>query len=279
MFLGAIILCNCSGGLIDVGPGGGGAAGASGAANGAWAGSAGSNSVNGGGDPSLACTDNTPLEQWPSSDGCVATSNLAIAGTWHGYLEGESGPWGELTLVIKGASTSGGVCGTLRVGAGPAPAPATNPHTSYPDPNVDTSVAHILNAWVAGYPHTLLSGSTDGTRVQFSIARSEAYRSWCALQDPYLAVGNGSCTCLPSWVTTTQNGTCLLTDPVTGKHLQPNCGQLELCSGSQQLCACNAQGCDAARSSDNLPFDLRFNGDQADGVGNSGRAFFTRVPN
>jgi hypothetical protein len=290
-----LIALGCSGRAIEVGPAGGssGATGAGGSAGntGDWSPSTPSD-----------CADQTPLPSWPDDSGCVAASDLPMTGTWHGYVENQGAPWDQLTLVITGASITGGVCGTLAIGAGPPPAPATDPNVGYP-PGSETGTP-ATELFLSGYPLTI-SGTTDGTRVVFSVIDAEPYRGWCKLQSSYYSrtnvtnggsngVGGGaaggtgvagssptapSCGCLPFWpdfsVTSSVNGLCTATDVTSPRKLVVDCGKLDLCFGGLPVCTCNASGCDAAPDRDRINFDLRFSADGAIGSNTYNAAFPT----
>ena len=261
LVLGALIALGCSGQSIDVGPGGGGG-GSSAQGNGA-SGSSGSSAL-----PGLACVNPAPLTAWPDPMGCVAGSDLPLVGTWHGYVENGTAPWDDLTLVINGASVTGGVCGTLTIGTGTPPAPATDPSNP---PGTDRSTGATPGV-TPGFPLTLLRGTTDGTRVRFSVAQTEPYRSWCGIQSSYLndAAPNG-CSCLPNWAamgstsSTPSSGPCTLLDPTHAHNLTVGCAQFQLCVIGSNTCSCNAAGCDASVTGSGADFDLRFTANTAEG--------------
>jgi hypothetical protein len=226
----------------------------------------------------LACEDTTPLPTWPSTADCTSGENLPLVGSWHGYIENQQAPWDDLTLVISGASVSGGLCGTLKVGGGPAPAPATDPTVGYPDPNafLQSDQERIL----PGYAFTLLHTSTDGARVRFSIASTEAWKGWCAMQASYSAGQGLSCNCLPNWASQgDKNQGCKLLDPAGVQDLSVNCAKLADC-GLGSVCQCSGSGCTASPNG-SFDFDLRFTGDAGEGSSTAApgpRAQFVRMP-
>lgn len=287
LMLGVVLVSGCSG-TIDVGPspGAGGVPGSS-----VSTGASGAMTASGAAAASTfdgpACTDANPLPTWPSSSACVPGSNLPIVGTWHGYLENGQTPWDEITLVIKGASVSGGVCGTVAIGSGSLPPPATDPNLGYPLPEPDSAYARRPE-FIAGYPLTILDGSSDGTRVQFHYADNESRRSWCQIQTPASSSASDSnyCGCLPpNWGATNAppNG-CKMIDPSGGLH-PVSCYKELLCSPITHICACNSAGCDSSMDSGGT-FDLRFATDSAEGSASGlgatanagGRVYFTRLP-
>jgi hypothetical protein len=292
---GVLSLCACSGTTIDVGPGatdgsvnsaGGSANDSGGSANSSGGsvfpsagamfvaltgGAAGrANNV----PAEAACTDEKPLAPWPAADACAGASDLPVVGTWHGYVEQQQPPWDDLTLVIQGASVSGGVCGTLTVGSGPVVvAPANNPNQDYPYPNFP------MHGGIPGVPMRLLKGNTDGTRLRFTVSNAEIMRSWCALQDSYRV--EGRCECLPRWPGSGPgDGSFTFLDPAGKHNLVVSASRQDQCSRIQP-CACNAQGCDASPDALPIDFDLRVAANTAEGTASrySGpRVYFTRVP-
>jgi len=275
--LGIFITLGCSGRAIDVGPNGsGGNANAGGSSTVGAAGNAGSTGL-----PPSDCTVTTPLPAWPTATSCVANSDLPLVGTWQGYVEGAGMPWDQITLVINGASVSGGLCGTLSIGAGPAPVlpPATDPSVGYPLGN--QPVIAGSPSFIPAFVNTLLDGTTDGMRVRFSVTPSEPYRDWCALQTPFAFTD--TCSCLPNWAVEqdASTGLCKYKEPTSpAREFEVDCGKFSLCSGVAPICACNASGCDAATAlPSTVAFDLRFTGDTAEGSNTHslGRTYFTRV--
>ncbi|MEO6601984.1 MAG: hypothetical protein ABIQ16_19045 [Polyangiaceae bacterium] len=270
--LGLILATGCSG-SIDVGPGN--AAGAPGNAAGAPGNAAGSGNTAPG---ALACTDATPLPSWPATSGCTSGADLPIVGTWHGYVENQVAPWDDLTLVVNGASVAGGLCGTLTIGTGTPPPPATDPNVGYPDPSETTwqeKSARIL----PGFVLSLLNGTTDGARVRFSVGRTEPWKGWCGLQTSYKGDTGSSCNCLPNW-SIEGDSNCTLFDPSGGQDLVVNCAKAALCASIGGVCQCNDSACTATVTA-STDFDLRFAGDEAEGNATSvlgARTHFVRVP-
>ncbi len=286
IYLWALVALGCSGRSIDVGSGGSSAGAVATGAGDAAASMSGAGGAGSGYSvlPPSNCTSTTPLPSWPDPNACdaasAATGSLSpLVGTWNGYVENGQPPWDQLTLTINGASVDGGVCGTLVVGAGPAPAPATNPNVGYPAGGDQTGYGGATAAGVSGATLTLLKGTTDGVRVQFSVAQSEAWRSWCQLQSSF-SDSSLSCGCLPQYSVvmgaTSTSGACKLT--TASSTLTVNCGKFQLC-GQTRVCACNASGCDAS-TDQTADFDLRFTADMGEGSNTSNpaaRTIFTRA--
>ncbi len=279
---GALFIVGCSGRAIDVGPAGTGATGtgATGTGGGNDAsstGGTGNTGAGGSGGISAACTLPPPAPVWVDSSTCVSSSNLPIVGTWSGYQENAAAPWDSLTLEVDGASVNGGVCGKLTVGAPTTLAPATRADEVYP-PGSDLEGAGAAPGIYPGYALTLIGGKTDGTRVQFTVADLEYYRSWCQLQSSY-EVNGTTCNCIPSPIVKgppMDNGPCSVQDTVGDFHTI-NCEQAFACNS--QVCACSSAGCDANAQAQ-TSFDLRFDADSAEGSATSlqnAPVHFTRV--
>jgi hypothetical protein len=267
LVLGTLIALGCSGRTIDVG--------------GMSSGSAAQ-----GGAPALLpsdCVDTTPLPSWPDSSSCVASSDLPLTGIWRGYVENTGAPWDKLTLVITGASIAGGVCGTLSIGAGPPPAAATDPTVGYPPGVGDNGAGGGTGAtpFLSAYPLTVLTGTTDGARVQFAVSQDEPYRGWCQLQTSLRASDQAvaGCNCLPDWPEATEvsgsSSACKLLDPARSKSLTVDCGKMALCYSGHRVCACNASGCDGTPNGYTVGFDLRFAANSAVGSNTDSTTFPT----
>jgi hypothetical protein len=279
--VGALIVLGCSGQKIDVGPGGG-SSGDSAEMSGGGTTSAGGAAQSGLSTlPASNCNDTTPLPTWPDPTSCVSSVASPLVGTWQGYVENAAAPWDQLTLVINGASVDGGVCGTIVVGAGPAPVPATDPNVGYP-PSYAAGSDYAPRI-VSGFALTLQNGTTDGARVRFSVRQAEPWRGWCELQSSY-DMGAQQCSCVPQYSSltgsTSNSGICTLKE---GSHdLTVNCGKAFLCQGpTAPHCACNDTGCDAA-TDEEIDFDLQFSGDTAEGSNTengANRNHFMRVTN
>ena len=290
LLLAALGLVACSGRSLDVGPGGDNTSETN--TGGAAASSAGA------GNAAPLCTSDTPLPTWPDDAGCVASSDLPLVGTWSGYVEQAGPPFDTLQLTIRGASTSGGLCGTLTIGQGAPPPVASNPNVGYPNPT-DATTNYGDPTLVQGYAFTLLNGVTDGARVRFSISQAQPLRGWCQLQTSYAGVLGGNCTCVPDWGYTgnvpgqrgaNADGTCVIEppDPITGvasadspRNIVANCAQVKICESSRGVCACNSTGCEASPTASNIDFDLRFTANAAQGSStapsNNATAYFART--
>ncbi|HET7542990.1 MAG TPA: hypothetical protein VFK05_24120 [Polyangiaceae bacterium] len=274
--VGAIGLCACSG-SIDVGPGAGGAPASNGlggaSASDALGGAPASSDPGGApadgtsGSASATCTNETPLPEWPSTTGCASSADFPLVGQWHGYIENRAAPWDELVLDIQGANSEG-LCGTLTVGSGPPPPPASDGREAYPP---STTVMHaVTRGAIPGYALTLLGGKTDGARVRFGVATAEGFKSWCELQTSYSAGSGCACITAGSIQRSDASNECTVTDN-SGVVRNFTCAQVDLCAS--HLCSCNASGCSAAQS-EGYAFDLVVTGDTMQGS----NAHFTRSP-
>ena len=271
--LAVLALSACSGSAIDVGPGGAGAPGASGAS--------GASGATGG--PHSTCTSQTPLPIWPPvNPACANSSGSPLIGSWHGYAENQPAPWDEVFLEISGVS-SDGLCGTLKVGNVALPS-VIDPAQVYP-PHTRASYIPVL---VPGAAMTLQNGTTDGTRVRFTVYINEAYKDWCELQTSYQGQV-GMCTCVPIGAPTVNavGDQCTIADPNSSGTLTYECGKATMCTNAGGACICNSSGC-AAEVNNPWEFDLRISGDTIQGglkggtggenAFHAGTVYFTRTP-
>lgn len=292
LLLAAALLTGCSG-SVDVGPGVGGSTGWAGAPSTGGAGTPGAGQGASGATGALAfdataCANPLPLPSWPSASECVADDTLPMIGIWNGYVELGRAPWDKLTLKVVGRDSAGRICGSLTVGNGTPPAPATDPDLGYPELPGDEASWHGIASYsppIDGYSFSLLNGFTDGARLTFAVVQNESVRSWCKLQTSYAARAEqptAGCTCLP-WANggyDTTTDACYLLDPSNGRW-PVNCMKRSMCNTMLSICACNEVGCDASSDGNNYSFDLRFTGDSAEGSSSSApssRTYFTRAP-
>jgi hypothetical protein len=244
--LGSATMIACAGKTIDVGPG--------------PALSSDPGQMEAGSGPTEGFSIVAPPPSWPDPDSCIATSNAAITGTWKGYVESALAPWDKLVLVIQGAAEGGPVCGTLTIGSGDRPPPATDPNVGYP-PGVLLSVSAIL----PGFTYTLLNGTLREGRLRIGISAAEPWRGWCALQTPITDDANpGLYRCVRNWPA----AGCLQTNPATGEQVSVDCGKLALCMG--MTCVCDANSCGANAAASDL-FDLHVAGAEGDGSRETGQ--------
>ena len=289
------------GGGIAVGTAGSGGSGAGGTVGGGGipAGAAGTTGIGGsaltgaagGGGSTTSAGGGTAPGAGGSGQGAAAgtTGQGGASGTsvqsWTGYIENYMFPSGSDAIKFAFSTDAAGtVTGTVTLGMGTPPPPATDPNVGYPtglaiyDP-LDFSRSY----WAEGYAYPMRSGGTlQSGRMRFSIGNRELWRGWCALQQP---VANSS-TCLPNWGSSAdaQHSSCALLDPTTMAYVPVDCGKLALC-GFDAVCSCDTTTCSVAEDGDSvLMFDINIDGARAAGsaaggplVGNN-NVDFTRDP-
>lgn len=258
----------CAGKSIEIGPG---AAGAGGRAGSSGTPATGGAPGNGGSNPGR------PLPSWPDPSACVAASNLPLTGLWNGYQENAptTDPFNHIRLDIHGASEAGGLCGTMTIGTGSPPPPATNADIGYP-PGLQGGGGGP--PFIEGFPFTLIDGTVDSDRVRFNVAYNEPWRGWCRLQTPVAdEVNPGDYHCMPNWGSVGDgSGHCWIIDPHSNQRVSVDCGKLMLCS-SQPTCTCNATACDANDGFNVGTFDIHFDAASGDGSASNQRVRFFRA--
>jgi hypothetical protein len=197
-------------------------------------------------------------------------------GAWKGYTESRQAPWDAILLDIRGVTETGMLCGTMTIGAGGPPAPATDPNVGYP-PGQNLLVSTFFTSPVVqGFAYTLLDGTMQDGRVRFTLRGNEPWRGWCALQTPIADPANNRYGCLRTYRSAMVNPStldCRIIED-NGTYTPIDCGKFMLC-GPNSACACDAEGCDADPGM-RYPFDLHFDAASADGAGPTGRARFFR---
>jgi hypothetical protein len=182
-----------------------------------------------------------------------------------------------MVLDIRGASEEAGVCGTLTVGSGIQPPPATDPDVGYPPGLRGGGGAPPAPP---GFSYTLLHGTVQDSRVRFDIGNNEPWRGWCGLQTPVPDVVNaGRYGCLPngeSGATTPAGHECFLIEQGVRGQRVVDCGKLMLCNW-YPVCACNASSCDAKTDFNADNYDLHFDAAAADGSKGNSRVRFFRA--
>jgi hypothetical protein len=163
-------------------------------------------------------------------------SGLGVRQSWTGYVEMHQFPSGSDAVRVSFSSDSSGVVvGTVTLGSGTPPSPATDPNAYYP-PGVPDG---FWSEAIEGFPFTIANGTLVGSRLRFNIWETELMNSWCALQAPV----PGSYHCLPDWASQgSMSGTdCSQTSP-TGQVVHVSCPKLWLCE-VYPVCTCTAAGC------------------------------------
>jgi len=198
------------------------------------------------------------------------------AQAWTGYVENYAFPSGSDTVKIAFAVDSAGqVTGTVILGNGTPPPPATDPNVGYP-PGYNDQQQPLLfgppNYIAEGYAYTMRGGTLAGPRLRFGVSLTELWRDWCALQTPI----PGAFSCVPNLGAAFTSTGCYQTNPATNEMVTVDCGKLSLCwAGS--VCQCDASGCQA-QDGNNSMFDISINNDRADGSMDTHNVHFTRDP-
>jgi len=198
-------------------------------------------------------TDVSTLPIGPGADAQKSGTPGALA-TWTGYVENFSFGSGSDRIQLAFASDSAGqVSGTVTLGDGTAPPPATDPAVGYP-PGMNTKIL-MPASYLEGSTFTIKTGSLQSNRLRFSIDAVELWAGWCALQAP---PSDGSDICVPNWggESNADQTVCILHGPA-GESLPIDCVKWNLCFMSR-VCKCSAAGCVAnyEESGYKISFDL-----------------------
>jgi hypothetical protein len=177
-------------------------------------------------------------------------------------------------LTIRGLTEDGQPCGTLRIGEGDPPPPASDPDIEYPESQPAGGGLQIGSGRSSAYPgaeYQIYDVSNTSTRLAFSIAYNELLRSWCGLQTRY----PGSDSCLPGNYNAGRAGDVCTITPKDEEERPVACFKLSYCSPS--VCVCDDAGCDA--SPQGTLFDLHWDDGNLEGsLNNNTPIFFDRVP-
>ncbi len=176
-------------------------------------------------------------------------ATVASNESWTGFVYSYHFPSGSDAVKISFALDSrGDVSGTVTMGAGTPPPPATDFNVGYP-PGFGSDLTGQLSQFSEGYPHEMHSidysvGNLPGSRrLQFLTKDSDLWRHWCERQTP---VGHtGTCAASGEAVPTGDGHSCIYNqspgdadagvDPIT-----VDCGKLFLC---RYMCECNTVTC------------------------------------
>ena len=150
----------------------------------------------------------------------------------------------KLELVTKGDET----VGTFTIGTGDPLPPPTDADTAWPPGYWDDGHMDFAGrppAPITGFPYTVVRGAGCDSTLRFSIASTEAWQDWCALQTPVysgpdfgwgcILRGNGASSDGVSCTTSDSSGNDLGTYPVW------KCSACGIFSGG--MCACDENGC------------------------------------
>jgi hypothetical protein len=204
---------------------------------------------------------------------------LGQATSWTGYIENYQFPSGSDVVKFAFASDDAGqVVGTVILGNGTPPPPATDPNVGYP-PGYGSQSGGLIggapNYIAEGYAYPMQNGTLDGQRLRFGVSLRDLWRDWCALQTPI----PGSSFCLPNWggMYSPQTG-CSQTNPATGQVVPVDCGKFSLCFSGSSVCICDPSGCRAQDDYVDDMFDVSINNDRADGSMDTHNIHFTKDP-
>jgi hypothetical protein len=273
----------CAGKALDVGADGAMSGGGSSAAGGTGSGATGDepSSVGARGNlgydgPHVAGAD------WPDPAECLAAPNSPLVGSYKGHwpvagIYPETA--GDAVLTIRGLTADGQPCGTLRIGEGDPPPPATDPDAPYPASDAmdgmngmgGLNIGPGLSVALPGVEYQIYGVKNSSSRLAFSIGYNEVLRSWCGLQTRY----PGSDTCLPANYNASQDPSGCSFRPTGGMSVPVACVKLSNCS--PYVCVCDDAGCDGATQG--TLFDLHWDDRNLEGaVNTSTPIFLDRVP-
>jgi hypothetical protein len=210
--------------------------------------------------------------------------------TWTGYVENFSFLSGSDAIKLAfSVESSGQLVGTVTLGSGTPPPPATEPNVGYPAEFSPFGLFGAREYIAEGYPYSMRDGTLSGARLRFSIGTLELWTDWCALQTPAPATGQCdepvcSSLCLPNQgYMMSLNGRCALWNPATGQYDKPvDCGKAALCLGDL-ICRCDPSACSVIDDVGHIRFDITVNAADASGSAVGGQivdrnVHFTRAP-
>jgi len=218
--------------------------------------------------------------EWPDPADCKSAPNSPLVGRYKGRwpLGSVGEPSGDAVLTIRGLTADGQPCGTLYIGEGDPPAPATDPDAPYP---ASTGAGGGLGGSITpgvgrptaqpGVEYQILDVESSSSRLAFSIAYNELLRSWCGLQTRYPE----SDSCMPGNYTAAQNPSGCTITPEKGMEMSIPC--VKLSYSNANVCRCTEEGCDAVAQP--VGFELHWDGPNLEGaVYFNTPIFLDRVP-
>jgi hypothetical protein len=202
------------------------------------------------------------------------TNPSGVSGDWVGYLEGYSFYFqGSDALRFHfGVDAQGHDTLTIVRGMGVVPPAPTDPFQAWPSALIDDGGGpgpgeSYPEEPVAGFAYTAHDVTWQGSRLQLATLSSEPWAAWCGLQTSYPVPGsptNYSCNEGSGAKSSSSDPSlCIFTDAPDPKA-RCTWNHYEMCNGLT-FCDCNATGCGAAVEKQ-IPFDITFEGAQADGV-------------
>lgn len=183
--------------------------------------------------------------------------------SWTGYIENYKFPSGsDAVRIAYTTDATGNIVGTVTLGNGTPPPPATDQNVGYPPGLSDFDSTAIPRSYVAeGYAYTMRDVDFNGRRMKFSVGIWELWQGWCVLQTPFPSADS----CLPNAGASisADHMHCALLNPATGQYDYPvDCGKLSLCQFGM-TCTCDATGCTVRDQGRQLTFDLSVTADGA----------------
>jgi len=241
------------------------------------------------------CCDSGVCAQ--DQSGCsqaTAALSASASGQWTGYIENFQLSTDDSITVSIAAADDGTLSGTVRIGHGPPPPPATDGSTAWPAEV--QGVDAIVPVYIPGFAYSVEDVSWQARRLKFRIPKYQPWQPWCALQQPYEqthCADPPACTtyesdgfsCSPSAgaVTVDAQGGCHTVATATTPSVAIDCAKGTLCDtigacncqsggcvcGGFGVCACDATGCRAGSEWMSVPigywFDIAFDGGKGDG--------------
>jgi hypothetical protein len=204
----------------------------------------------------------------------MSAPGSSLVGSYKGHwplADNYDEPKGDAVLTIKGLTSDGQPCGTLRIGEGDPPPPATDPDAPYParvgmDGMDGAKFGTGLTTAYAGVEYQIYGVKNSASRLAFSISYNELLRSWCGLQTRY--PGSGSC--LPGNYSASQDSNGCTITPEGGAPMSIPCFKLSMCT--PYICVCDDAGCDAAPQA--TLFDLHWDDGNLEGSLNTNTPIF-----
>jgi hypothetical protein len=222
---------------------------------------------------SVCCADNTCARDQVSCPAPAPTMSTPpvtplsdslreeARGQWTGYVENFSFPSGSDAIQLSFAVSGNGLTGTVILGQGSPPPPATDPDAPWPVGWPAPSEGFRYARTIEGFAYTAHDIRSENQRIRFTVLLTDAYLPWCALQTTYRdAQGNFACMPNVGW-SNDGSGQCVLnTTPTTTVP----CARIDMCVPGGTICACSAQGCVSAEG---MPtsFDIALRGGVGDG--------------
>jgi hypothetical protein len=218
-----------------------------------------------------ACSDSVAPSDAATTNDAATEAPLACAidGTWTGEIDNENFPsgTGAMTLVVASDLASS----TVVFGNTPPPPAPTDPNGVYP-PGLSQGQLQMPapNDYVEGFVYAAANPTFDGTNLALSVASTEVFQAYCALQPETWADGadgGAPYACLPPWgfFCNGQTETCVSTNPNdSSQTITYSVEKQDLCSPGG-TCVCDATACNAQSVVD-ITFALACTGNALDGT-------------